>query len=68
MGRPRINGCDEDGKALYEERQFHASLVLDLYHVYCKNCMTTTITNPDHLPHDTATRHRCLYDSKGNDE
>lgn len=48
-------------RALYKERQFHASLVLDLYHVYCKNCMTTTITNPEHLPHDTATRHRCLY-------
>lgn len=48
-------------KPLYEERQFHASLVLDLYHVYCKNCMTTTITNPEHLPHDTASRHRCLY-------
>lgn len=48
-------------RAMYAERQFHASLVLDLYHVYCKNCMTTTITNPEHLPHDTAARHRCLY-------
>lgn len=48
-------------RPMYEERQFHASLVLDLYHVYCKNCMTTTIVNTDRLPHDVATDHRCLY-------
>ena len=59
MGRPRINGCDEDGKALYEERPFHSKPVRGGYHVDCKRCRTVTVT--ERLPHDTAARHRCLY-------
>lgn len=60
MGRPRINGCDEDGKALYEPRPFRACPAFGGYRVYCKRCKTTTLTGGQ-FPHDTATDHRCLY-------
>lgn len=67
MGKPRINGCDADGKALYEERQFRARPVFGGYRVFCKRCRTTTFTCGQ-FPHDTASRHRCLYDPKDIDD
>lgn len=63
MGKPRINGCDEDGKALYEPRQFRAWPVFGGYRVFCKRCKTTTFTCGQ-FPHDTASRHHCLYNPK----
>lgn len=66
MGKPRIIGCDEDGKALYKERPFRAWPAYGGYRVYCKRCKTITLTGggPFHQPHDIASRHRCLYDPK----
>lgn len=68
MGKPRINGCDEDGKALYEERPFHSKPVHGGYRTYCKRCKTTTLSNAERLPHDVATDHRCLYNPKDIDD
>ena len=68
MGKPRINGCDEDGKALYEERQFRCTPTHDGYRLngwklYCKKCKTATMSTV-HLPYKLASNHRCLYDPK----
>ena len=69
MGRPRIIGhTPYTGKPLYEPRPFHAKPAFGGYRVYCKRCKTTTHIGVDHLPHDTATRHRCLYDPTKVDE
>lgn len=51
-------------KRIYEERPFRAWPAFGGYQTYCKRCKTTTHTGTDHLPHDVATRHRCLYDPK----
>jgi hypothetical protein len=65
MGKPRINGCDEDGKALYEERPFRATRENGKHQssgweVHCKRCLTITLSRV-RLPHDLATAHECLY-------
>ena len=48
-------------KPVYEERPFRAWPAFGGYRVYCKRCKTTTHIGVDHLPHDTASAHRCLY-------
>lgn len=67
MGRPRINGCDADGKALYEERPFRVTPTheygLNGWKLYCKRCKTATMSTV-HLPYKLASNHRCLYDPK----
>jgi hypothetical protein len=63
MGKPKIIGCDEDGKALYEPRPFHAEQNGGTLQIHCKRCKTTTWTS-SRYPHDVASRHRCLYDPK----
>lgn len=65
MGRPRINGCDADGKALYEPRPFHVTPTHDGYQIngwelYCKRCKTATLSRV-RLPYELAANHRCLY-------
>lgn len=47
-------------KPVYEERPFRAWPAHGGYHVHCKRCKTTTLTGGQ-CPHDTASRHRCLY-------
>lgn len=51
-------------RAIYEERPFRAWPAFGGYRTYCKRCKTTTHTGTDHLPHDVAARHRCLYNPK----
>jgi hypothetical protein len=48
-------------KRVYKERRMKAYAAHGGYRLYCKNCMTTTLTNAEKLPHDTAIAHRCLY-------
>lgn len=48
-------------RPMYEERPFRAWPAFGGYRVYCKRCKTTTHIGTDHLPHDTASAHRCLY-------
>jgi hypothetical protein len=45
----------------YKPRPFRAWPAFGGYRVYCKRCKTTTHIGVDHLPHDTASAHRCLY-------
>ena len=64
--KPRIIGCDEDGKAIYAPRPFHASPTngsdaFTGYKLYCRRCKTTTLSKA-RLPHDLAATHECLYD------
>lgn len=47
-------------RPMYKERPFRAWPAFGGYRVYCKRCKTTTLTGGQ-LPHDTAARHRCLY-------
>ena len=51
-------------RPMYKERPFRAWPAFGGYRTYCKRCKTTTHTGTDHLPHDVAVRHRCLYDPK----
>lgn len=54
-------------KPIYEERQFRAWPAFGGYRVFCRRCKTTTLTGGQ-FPHDTASRHRCLYDPKDIDD
>ena len=47
-------------RPIYRTRPFRAWPAFGGYRVYCKRCKTTTLTGRC-FPHDTATRHRCLY-------
>lgn len=47
--KPRIIGCDEDGKAIYAPRPFRAaptrgSAAFTGYKLYCRRCKTTTLS------------------------
>lgn len=54
-------------RALYKERPFRAWPAFGGYRVLCKRCETITLTG-NVFPHDTASRHQCLYTPETNDK
>lgn len=54
-------------KRVYKERPFRAWPAFGGYRVLCKRCDTITLTG-NVFPHDTASRHQCLYTPETNDK